>query len=124
MPVATTSGNYTERKELETLDGGYVVIKRQTYGQYLGRRESTSQMHLKSSEESSNMEGVMRLISKTATATDFASCIVEHNLTDEAERALDFKKQSDVFSLDPRIGDEIGKYIDEMNQFSEADQGN
>lgn len=124
MPVATTSGLETKRFDLKSLEGGYVIVRRMTFGQYMRRREQVSQMFLKGGKDTDGMEGMMQLVSAKATELDFANCITEHNLTDDQDRLLDFKNTRHVESLNPRIGDEIGKYIDEMNQFNEEEQGN
>ena len=133
MPVATTSGIDTERFELKTLPGGYVVVRRMTYGEYLARREIASRMDLKSGEDrAGGMAGTMQLVNRKVVYIEFASCIVDHNLETEVKgprdaeapsvRKLDFSKEKDVDALDPRIAEEIGTYIDQMNRFEEDDE--
>lgn len=125
MPVATTSGTKTERFDLKTLPEGFVVIRRMTYGEYLERREMLSMMHLRSgSDGDKSFAGSMQLVSAKAVELDFARCIMDHNLEDEEGKRLDLTQAKNIRSLDPRIGDEIGTYIDKMNQFTAEDQGN
>jgi hypothetical protein len=51
--------------------------------------------------------------------------VVDHNLEDADGRKLDFRNLADFDNLDPRIGEEIGKLLDELNNFEdEDDQGN
>ena len=57
------------------------------------------------------------------TEFEFRNCVVEHNLyIDDAETQLiDFTKPMNSWKLDPKIGQEISKYIDELTQIDEDD---
>lgn len=123
MPRATTTGNETERFDLKTCPGGFVVLRRLTYGEYLKRRQMASNMSVRAEKGQKDFEGVMELVNQKVTEFEFANCIVEHNLEDDDENILDFANPVNIRMLDPRIGEEISTRIDEMNQY-EPDLGN
>lgn len=123
MPQATTSGTETEKHDLKTLIGGYVVIRRMTYGEYLKRQQMTSNMKISSSQQD-DYAGVMELINKQAIQYEFANCITDHNLEDESGNKLDFRKEGDVDRLASKIGNEVNSLINKINAFEETEQGN
>lgn len=119
MPKATTSMHDTERFALKSCPpDGYVVLRRLTYGEYLERRQMTSGMKVHAGQ-GKDFEGLLDLMNRKTTEYEFKNCIIEHNLTDEAERQLDFKRRETLSRLDPRVGEEIATYIARMNQFEE-----
>jgi len=62
----------------------------------------------------------VQIANKWSNHYSFPKCIVDHNLTNEDGVALDFRKPVEVFKfLDPRIGAEIERYIDELNNEEE-----
>ena len=122
MPRATVNIQESIRKDLQTCPEGYVVLRRLSYGQLLQRREMSAKMTFAGNSKS-DMLGELNAANQKVTEYEYANCIVEHNLEDENGTLLNFKQAWAVQSLDPRIGDEISKYIDELNQF-EADLGN
>jgi len=113
MPIATVTKN-TERLDLTTLPEGYVVIRRMSFGEKLARQDEM--LHMKTGLDN-QLE--MSVSNKTTTLGDYANLIIDHNLTDENERKLNFKNPTDVMNLDPRIGDEIGAFIDKINSFED-----
>lgn len=116
MPRATVASE-TEKFELKSLPEGYVVIRRMTYGEKLNRTDSM--MNMRTSGEDREMH--IQMMSKRIAFQDFGNLIVEHNLTDENDKPLNFKNAADVERLDPRIGDEIGQLIDGINSFEDKD---
>lgn len=125
MPKATLNMAETERKELKTLEGGFVVLRRMSYGQ-MQERKALMKLTIGGSSKSKDFQGEMELASKKIAEFSFKSCIVEHNLNpgDDESVLLDFNSPVDVASLHPRVGSEIEKYIDEMNNFEDDDQEN
>lgn len=119
MPSAVTSPNDTERKELQSLPEGYVVLRRMTYGQFLKRQELAMGMSM-SGDTKENLQMSATMSQRKVAEFEFANCVVEHNLTDEEDKPLNFQDGKTLDRLDPRIGNEIGSYIDEMNQFDEG----
>lgn len=116
MPRATVA-RQAEKFELKSLPEAYVVIRRMTYGEKLNRTESM--LNMRTTNEDKEME--VRLQSKKTALQDFSWLIVEHNLTDENDKPLNFKNAVDVERLDPIIGDEIGQLIDKLNNFEDQD---
>jgi hypothetical protein len=117
MPNATVSNNNTDRFELKTLEGAFVVIRRMTFGEKLARQDEIFSMH--ASMESKQLE--MNMLNKKAALKDFGNLVIDHNLTDENDRKLNFANPQDVLMLDPRVGDEISGYIDQLNSFEDSE---
>lgn len=115
MPRATVTQNNTERFDLKTCPEGYVVVRRMTYGEKLNRQEDI--MNMQTGMDDRQMQ--IKLMTRKVALQDFANLVTEHNLTDENDVALNFKNPADVIRLDPRVGDEIGQYIDLINSFEE-----
>ncbi len=120
MPVGTVTRN-TERFDLKSLPGGYVVIRRMNYGEKLERQDSIMDMSM-AMGDNKQFAADVKILNKQAALQDFANLIVEHNITDERERPLSFKVQRDVLLLDPIIGEEIGRLIDKLNSFEETEE--
>jgi len=123
MPVAVISGTETEEFNLKSLEGGYVVIRRMTYGEYLQRQQMTSNMKISNNRES-DYAGIMELVNKNAIAYEFANCITDHNLEDEKGEKLNFAKPGQVDRLPAKLGNEINTLINKLNAFEEAEEGN
>jgi hypothetical protein len=117
----------TERKELTTLpgvdgeEGGYVVLRRLSYGEKLSKDAEAMKMRFDmggaSAKNGKDISAEVTLINVYAASLEFAKCIVDHNLEDESGRKLNFGNIEDFRRLDPRIGQEISELIGEMNDF-------
>src|SRR5262245_29489245 len=116
MPRATIAVD-SQKFPLKTCPEGYVVVRRMTYGEKLSRQDDMMNMQTSTKDDSMSI----RIHAKKMALIDFANLIIEHNLTDENDTPLNFKNAADVAKLDPRIGDEIGKYIDSINSFEDED---
>jgi hypothetical protein len=117
MPRATVAID-NERYELASCPEGFVVVRRMTYGEKLNRTDDMMNMHTSGAEDGMQIQ----MMSKRVALQDFANLVVEHNLTDENDKPLNFKNAADVLRLDPRIGDEIGQLIDKLNSFEGAEE--
>jgi len=113
MPRATVSVE-GERFDLKTCPGGYVVIKRLPFGQFLDRRDMSMGMNMTGDRQQVITE--LRLANRKTTTYEFGRCITEHNLTDDNDQPLDFKRSDILDKLDPRIGNEIADLIDALHQ--------
>jgi len=118
VPVATITSD-TERFDLKTLPEAYVVVRRMTYGESLKRTGMMTKFLVGGNPTNRDFSGEVEMNQEEVTLWDFANCVVEHNLTDENGKLLNFKNQVDVRRLDIRVGEEIGRYIDEVNNFEE-----
>lgn len=119
MPRATIT-QQTERFDLKSCPEGYVVIRRMNYGEKLNRQDEM--MDMRTNTEDQTMQMQIQMMSRKVALQDFANLVVEHNLTDENDQPLNFKNPAHVLSLEARIGDEIGQYIDQMNSFEEKQE--
>ena len=88
MPKAVVSIDDRIRKELKTCPGGYVVLKRLSYGQYLKRQEQAMQMRFAGNAQ--NASGDIEMAQRRVAQYEFQHCIVEHNLENESGQLLDF----------------------------------
>jgi hypothetical protein len=118
VPRATANIEDVERLELKSCPGGYVVLRRMTYGQNQKRQAMAMEMSAQM-QGKQGMNVDIDMNQEKVTAFEFASCIVEHNLEDDNEQALDFKIAAHVGLLDVRVGQEIGDKIDQMNRVEE-----
>jgi hypothetical protein len=123
MPAAVAIQTETIRHDLKSLDGGFVELRRMTYGQIVQRRALTKLSVLSGKGVSKNVTGEMAMASKEVTQFEFDHCIVAHNLEDVDGRPL-VLSGPDFDKLDPRVGTEIERYISDMNNFDEDDLGN
>lgn len=123
MPRATAILEPGDKKELKTCPGGWVMLKRMTYGQKLNRMRHVGKMSVDMSKRNKSARGEMDIMQRAATIYDFQCCIVDHNLfaDDEETIKLNLQSEADIDQLDPRIGEEISTMIDEMNNFEEED---
>lgn len=119
MPVATRKQE-TIKKELKSLEGGYVVLRQLSYDEMLERRDGATKMLMERGGSNADSRMAVQIANKWSNEYTFPRCIADHNLTDENGVALDFRKPALVFQhLDPRVGAEIERYIDEMNNEDE-----
>ena len=131
MPIATANLDPEDKKELKTCPGGYVVLRRMTYGQKLDRMKHVGKLSVDMRGKGKGTKGEMEMLQKASTIYDFRACIVEHNLeknigTSEQPNIvpLNLKNEIDIDALDPRIGEEISSLIDELNNFEAGDEEN
>lgn len=122
MPFAGTSIEVV-RRELTTCPGAWVEIRRMTYGQKL-ERQNMLKLGIEMNSRSKDVKGELAMANKEATYLDFKNCIVDHNLFKDAEETqkINFSSRMDIDFLDPRVGEEIDKYLNELNNFEESDE--
>lgn len=130
MPKAVASSKQ-ERFELKSLpkseedEGGFVVLRRMTYGQKLARMDMATQSTLRQQGGSKNVNDAemdIKMLNRAVAEFEFKHCVVEHNLQNEAGKPLNFSSPQTLDVLDPRVGDEIAQYIGDMNNFDEEDE--
>lgn len=124
MPRATNNIE-VQRFDLKTCPEGYVELRRMTYGQFMKRQGMAMEMQMRmGSGKNADRVVDMDIDQERVTLFEFATCIAAHNLTDDQDALLNFKHAAHVAILDPRVGQEIAQYIDEMNQAVVEDEGN
>jgi len=124
MPVAVVTEEKV-RKDLKTLEGGFVVIRQMTYGERLLRQSKTGKMKV-SAGKGKEFEGEMDMGSfvREFAYWDFANLIIEHNLELKPGELLNLKNPTHVDLLRGDVGEEIGTYIDQINSFEDVEEGN
>ena len=136
MPKATVDPEL-HHYDLRTCPDGYVKLRTLSFHEMEMRKDIAGRMYQEEKVSRArqgknikeNPEEVMRAYFESmnvkVTEFEFRSCVVEHNLfVDEAETQLiDFTKPMHAWKLDPKIGEEISKYIAELTQIDEDDVG-
>ncbi len=127
MPRATINTAETTRSELTSLpktdedEGGFVELRKLSYGQILERRDMGAKIAIEGLGDTRSKEEDLKvtteMIQKAVTEFEFKQCIVSHNLEDENGTILNFSNPNTVHALDPQVGQEISELIDEMNQW-------
>jgi hypothetical protein len=127
MPRATVDITSVNHVDLKSCPGGYVELRKLTYGQFLERQSLAMKVTMAMQGRGGAKEGNMEVKSAQFAVACFEMrhCVAAHNLEDDQGRPLDFKSEATVMLLDPLIGQEIGQHIDEMNQLPEdGESGN
>ena len=128
MPDGTISQE-TYRRELKTLPpDGFVELKMLPYHDMLVRRdkgsiasmEQTQQKRGKNSPEVSQ-KLMIESLQTWERAYMFKNCIVDHNITDKEGNLLDFRSEMTLHILNPAVGFEIERLIDELHSEDEID---
>ena len=122
MPVGTVSQEPI-RRELKSLPpDGFVLLRQLPYWDVLERRDQGSRAVMESVErkpgdksKKDQQKMVIETLQVWERAYTFKNCIVEHNITDANGVLLDFNRPETLRYLNPKIGVEIEKYIDELN---------
>jgi len=120
MPKATVSSD-VEHKDLKSLAGGWVELKRMSYGQKLERTQLATDMEIEMTRGSKNQKASIDIMQHAVAMFEFKNCVVDHNLfeDDEEKVKINLTTKAGLAMLDPKVGDEIGKLIDDMNNFEE-----
>lgn len=135
MPRATIDTEETFRYDLKTLPaqngdmGGFVVLRRLSYHQMMQRRDIAAKIGWeekrstgkRTNQGDETIKAMMEVMNVATMEYEFKHSIVEHNLEDSNGNLLNFNNPESFRNLHPKIGAEIGKYIDDLNQ--EADEG-
>jgi hypothetical protein len=119
MPVAVRN-NDTERFDLKTLPEAFVVLRKMSYGQILQRR-ALMKISFQSRGKSKDVEGEIAMANRKVNLFEFQHCVVEHNLEKVEGTLLNLSSEVDVDSLEPKVGQEIEKLIEKMNNLDEDD---
>lgn len=128
MPVGTVTKEPI-RRELKTLPpDGFVTLRQLPYWDVLERRDQGSRavMEQVQRKPGQSKEDTQKMVIETLQTWErwytFKNCIVDHNITDEKGVPLDFNREMTLRMLNPKVGVEIEKYIDEINADDEDDE--
>lgn len=124
MAIATITQPTETFKLKSAPPDGFVVIRRMTWGEKLKRQSMMTKyrMEMDKSTKDKDMSLDVDILQEKVSNWEFQNLIVEHNLTDENEVLLNFRNLADVARLGPVVGEEIQRYIDEMNTFEEKEE--
>lgn len=123
--VKATASLLPQRKDLESVPGGFVEIRQMTYGEFLHRRDLSMGMSVsgdalgKGTPEKISIDALQTAV----TQYEFKVCIINHNLEDDNGVKLQLGTPEGFARLDPRIGQEVSDLIDEMNQWESPKRG-
>lgn len=125
MPRATVDLTPGEKISLKTLEEGWVVLKKMTYGELLRRRAMAAKLQVQGGKsKSKGFTGEMDMANEMVTIYEFSHCVVDHNLEDDDGNKLNLSSDVHIRTLDPRVGEEISQLIDKQNQFDlDAEDG-
>jgi hypothetical protein len=123
VPFAGVSSTPEEKVELKTCPGGFVQLRKMTYGQKLERQNAAAKMSM-SLGKGRNKRAEIDMMNRAATTYEFKMCVVDHNLEDATGIKYDLTTQAGVEALDPRIGEEISSLIEKLNNFEDDDEEN
>lgn len=123
MPKATISTE-TFRKELKSCPGGFVELRQLSWAEMMKRRDIASRMYADVKTSGNTVQETIRqymeVVNVAIMEFEFKNCIVDHNLEDDNGNLLDFSNPMSLSILNPKIGSEIDRYIEELNQEDEA----
>jgi hypothetical protein len=135
MPKATVDPEL-HHFDLQTLPGGYVKLRTLSFHEMELRKDIAGRMYQeekvsrarqggRKTNEDEMLRAYFESMNVKVTEFEFRSCVIEHNLfIDDAETQLiDFTKPMHSWKLNPKIGEEISKYIAELTQIDEDDVG-
>lgn len=124
MAIATIT-QPTENFKLKSCPpDGFVTIRRMTWGEKLKRQSMMTQYRMEMTKNSKDQDMALdvNILQEKVSLWEFQNLIVEHNLTDADEKPLNFRNVADIVRLGPVVGEEIQKYIDEVNSFEETEE--
>jgi hypothetical protein len=127
MPVGTVSLEPVLRELKSLPPDGFVKLRQLPYWDMLERRDGGSKASMESVKRKpgQSKDEAQRMVIETLQTWErqyvFKNCIVEHNITDDKGVLLDFTRPNTLRMLNPKVGMEIEKYIDELNNEDEDD---
>ena len=121
MPKATVDTSAVHF-DLKTLPGGWVELRRMSFGEKNARTDIAMKMAFEgvgSKSKSKDTKATMAASTEAASQHDFRACVVDHNLfaDDDETIKLNLSRPEDLKQLDPRVGEEIATLISNMNNF-------
>ena len=128
MPIAGGRGFETKRFNLESCPGGFIVIRRLSYGDKMMRKQklgkTTVSSEMGKDRKMNAFVAELQMINEEVTLFEFAKSIVEHNLEILKEPSdptsaipVDFANVDHVRKLDGSVGEEIDMIITSFNDW-------
>jgi hypothetical protein len=116
MPKATVSVE-PEMHSLKSCEGGWVKLRRMSYGERLHRTDIAMTMSMQQDQRAKTGKMEIKQAQTQVGAFEFSTCVVDHNLEKDDGQPLNFKNGQDFALLDGRIGEEISALIEEMHDW-------
>lgn len=116
MPKATVSVE-PEEFSLKSCEGGWVKLRRMSYGERLHRSDIAMTMSMQQDNRAKTGKMEIKQAQTSVGKFEFATCIVDHNLEKDDGAPLNFKNDLDFALLDGRIGEEISAKIEDMHDW-------
>lgn len=115
MPNAEVNLEPGDPIDLRSLPGAYVRLQAVSFGTKLTRRDKATKMSMELAEKEGESGKVdVEFLNRWTRAYDFQHCIAEHNLEMKNGQPMDFSNPMTLDLLDPKVGTEIEKLIDEL----------
>jgi len=131
MPRITLQAE-SKRFNLESLPpDGYIVIRALTYGQALERRQLATRLSMEQAQRNKTKQAGgdskiskmdIDVMQRASREFEFANCIIEHNIEGPDGTTLSFNSPRTIDLLPKELGEEIEKYLDEMNGEEETEE--
>ena len=119
MPKATLSAQ-AQPYTLKSCPGGFVKLRRMTYGERLHRQDIAMTMSMQQEARTKSASMEIKQAQTSVGQFEFATCIVEHNLEKDDGSPFNFKNGLDFQLLDGAIGEEISSYIEEIHDWEKS----
>src|SRR4051794_31335282 len=124
MPVGTVTQELIH-KDLKSLPpDGFVKLKQLSFDQLLERRDKAMKMKMEAKQNRKKSDKALiefESAMQWARFFEFSNCIADHNIQDDQGQLLNFSNPITLKILDPKVGAEIEKYIEELNMDEEDD---
>lgn len=123
--VNATVPTDASRYDLTSVNGAWVSLRPLPYGMLIERRDKASRMSMEAGgRRNDNAKLDIDMLQHQSRIFEFQNCIIDHNLSDDQGNKLNFSNPSTLNLLDPKVGQEIERLIDELNQLEEIDEEN
>lgn len=116
MPRATVSLE-PQVEDLITCPGGWVKLRRMSYGELLASNDMAFQVSVEAEQGKADPQIGVGASTARIAEYRFKTCIVDHNLENEAGTKLEFRNPQTMHLLDPNIGQEIDNLINKMHNW-------
>ena len=110
--------------DLKSWPGAWVKLRPMSYGAKQHRKElaiADTRMRQVRGTGAQAQEVAMNLMQRIVSEFEFRECIAEHNLEVAEGKPFDFKDPASLDLLPSPVGEEIDKYISQMNNFEDEE---
>lgn len=119
MPRATVSMKPIDYP-LKTCPGGWVQLRRMSYGELLASQDMAYQVSVKEGKDGGDPDMGVNVTQAKILEYQFRTCIIDHNLENETGQKLRFDSPEAVHMLDSLIGQEINAQLEKMHRWDKT----